>query len=287
VSGGYLPPAVRGTTNNGIVHIADWYATFLGLAKLDPTDKRAAVAVPPVPPIDSIDVWPLVSGATKVSPRAALPLPVGKNCIIQGDWKLITTSTSPDFWQGLTFPNSSSMLHTMDDMSSMDVDMLRDNLMDAATAERLEQLDRDRVGIPPRPVIRLEPCKGAATNQTWSVPKGFPATPEPICNVGGSGLCWNVQGPTGNMILWSRQTTPNALFSIKGSGATSRLWSPALKEGGCVGAAGPGLQLTTYDNCDSAVASNPELVTHGYSYDAEIGPGAPIACEYLPASCLA
>jgi arylsulfatase A-like enzyme len=31
VSGGLLPTAVRGTTNNGIVHIADWYATLAGL----------------------------------------------------------------------------------------------------------------------------------------------------------------------------------------------------------------------------------------------------------------
>ena len=29
VSGGYLPPGVRGTTNNGIVHIADWCDSLL------------------------------------------------------------------------------------------------------------------------------------------------------------------------------------------------------------------------------------------------------------------
>ena len=51
VSGGFLPPAVRGTVNNGIVHIADWYATFLSFSHLDPTDKRAAAAGN-IPPID-------------------------------------------------------------------------------------------------------------------------------------------------------------------------------------------------------------------------------------------
>lgn len=73
------------------------------------------------------------------------------------------------------------------------------------------------------------------------------------------------------MILWSRSTTSNALFSVKGSGTTARLWSPVLKEGGCIGASGPGVELTTYEDCNEAVASNPDLITHGFSYDAEAG----------------
>lgn len=77
---------------------ASWYATFCGLAGLDPTDHRAAAAGD-IPPIDGVDVWPLVSGKTKLSPRAAVPLPIGKNCLVLGDYKLITTGTSPDFWQ--------------------------------------------------------------------------------------------------------------------------------------------------------------------------------------------
>ena len=46
---------------------------------------------------------------------------------------------------GLSFPNSSSKLYEMDDMSSMDIDMLRDDLTDAAAAERLEQEERDQL----------------------------------------------------------------------------------------------------------------------------------------------
>ena len=59
--------------------------------------------MPPIPPIDGLNVWPLVSGASKVSPRAAKPLPIGSNCLVLGDWKLITGKTSPDFWQGPSF----------------------------------------------------------------------------------------------------------------------------------------------------------------------------------------
>ena len=46
---------------------------------------------------------------------------------------------------GLSFPNSSSKLLEMDDIHSMDIDMLRDDLMDAAAAERLEQEERDQL----------------------------------------------------------------------------------------------------------------------------------------------
>lgn len=66
-SGGYLPPAVRGTVNEGIFHIADWYATFAALAGVDPTDEKAAAAG--LPPIDSVNQWPYLSGATTTAPR--------------------------------------------------------------------------------------------------------------------------------------------------------------------------------------------------------------------------
>jgi len=34
ISGGLIPSPLRGTVNNGMIHIADWYATFAGLAPL-------------------------------------------------------------------------------------------------------------------------------------------------------------------------------------------------------------------------------------------------------------
>jgi arylsulfatase A-like enzyme len=157
VSGGYLPAAVKGTTNNGIVHIADWYATFLHLAGIaDPTDKRAAAAIPAVPPIDSINQWMHLSGATKVSPRAATPLPIGKNCIVQGDWKLITTGTSPDFWQGVHFPNTSSATGMAAYRESSPADL-------AAYRESLRYGEE----LPPRPYPMLKPCDAELASQNW------------------------------------------------------------------------------------------------------------------------
>ena len=37
-SGGLIPPALRGTSNAQLMHIADWYATFSTLAGVDPAD---------------------------------------------------------------------------------------------------------------------------------------------------------------------------------------------------------------------------------------------------------
>ena len=42
VSGGFIPPALRGTRNDGIISIADWYSTFCKLAGVDPTDTRGS-----------------------------------------------------------------------------------------------------------------------------------------------------------------------------------------------------------------------------------------------------
>lgn len=38
VAGGLIPPALHGTTNDGLFHVADWYATLTRLAGVDATD---------------------------------------------------------------------------------------------------------------------------------------------------------------------------------------------------------------------------------------------------------
>jgi arylsulfatase B len=72
VGGGFLPASRRGGVETGLVAVEDWYATFCGLAGADPADARAAAAG--LPPIDSLDVWPLLSGAASVSPREEVVL---------------------------------------------------------------------------------------------------------------------------------------------------------------------------------------------------------------------
>ena len=71
-SGGLIPASRRGTKEEGLTAVWDWYATFCGLAGVDPHDERAEKAG--LPPIDSLDLWPLLSGANTTSPRDTIPL---------------------------------------------------------------------------------------------------------------------------------------------------------------------------------------------------------------------
>jgi arylsulfatase I/J len=118
VSGGALPAAVRGTKSEGVMHIADFYATFCALAGVDPTDTRAAAAG--LPPIDSLDMSAMLLGANATSPRTEVAIGSSDgadnagNTIVQGlievptGLKLIIGQTDPAFFQGPTYPNSSS-----------------------------------------------------------------------------------------------------------------------------------------------------------------------------------
>lgn len=83
-----MPEPARGTAVDGMIAIADWYGTLANLAGVDPTDHSAAESG--LPPIDSVDVWPLVIGENTTSPRTEIL--VTETCLIQGDLKLIRGS---------------------------------------------------------------------------------------------------------------------------------------------------------------------------------------------------
>eukprot|EP00401_Gymnodinium_catenatum_P073526 CAMPEP_0117618780 /NCGR_PEP_ID=MMETSP0784-20121206/86278_1 /TAXON_ID=39447 /ORGANISM="" /LENGTH=601 /DNA_ID=CAMNT_0005422651 /DNA_START=49 /DNA_END=1850 /DNA_ORIENTATION=- len=73
VTGGALPAAMRGKTldtRHGLIAAWDWYATFAALAGADPTDRKAKRAG--LPPVESVNVWPLISGEVVTSPRQAI-----------------------------------------------------------------------------------------------------------------------------------------------------------------------------------------------------------------------
>eukprot|EP00054_Salpingoeca_dolichothecata_P026650 m.191866 g.191866 ORF g.191866 m.191866 type:complete len:326 (-) comp25724_c0_seq10:103-1080(-) len=124
VGGGFLPQKMRGTTNNGYIHIADWYATVCFLAGVDPTDQKAKAAG--LPPIDSLNMWPLVSGQNMTSPRTIIPLGtpgshpmvVGDSpevtvrgtagALIVGDYKIIVGTVCNSVWGGLYYPNATT-----------------------------------------------------------------------------------------------------------------------------------------------------------------------------------
>ena len=101
-SGGYLPNNMRGKKSDGYIHIADWYSTFSSLAGIDPTDDRAAKAK--LPPIDSLNVWPLISGQNSTSPRVDIPLT--QNTLISGQYKILTGNVDLAGWTGPVYPNT-------------------------------------------------------------------------------------------------------------------------------------------------------------------------------------
>lgn len=106
VSGG-LVEARKGTKEDGVIHIADWYTTLTSLAGLDKTDVAAAKHG--LPPVDSVDMWPLLSGQVKASPRHELPM--SKDALISGPWKLLRNAQSLAIWQGPLSPNETVSHH--------------------------------------------------------------------------------------------------------------------------------------------------------------------------------
>ena len=105
VSGGFLPATMRGKKTEGYIHLADWYSTFCGLAGVDPTDQLAASAG--LPGIDSLDMWPLISGQTSTSPRTDIPISL--NTLISGDYKILTGTVPMAGWTEEIHPKSNSV----------------------------------------------------------------------------------------------------------------------------------------------------------------------------------
>lgn len=120
-SGGYLPAAVVGTKNDGLMVGADIYSTFCALAGVDPTDDRAAAVS--LPPIDGYNMWPWLSGAATVSPRTEVPVAsdaveanlyqLGHMTVVQAivrndGWKLLIGATGQNIWTGPQYPNTTT-----------------------------------------------------------------------------------------------------------------------------------------------------------------------------------
>jgi arylsulfatase I/J len=121
VSGGLLPAARRGVVETGLISIEDWYATLCALAGVDAFDARAAAAG--LPPIDSLNLWPLLSGANATSPRTEIVLGIptissalsigdpylGVQGLIRADgYKLLIGQTHQNVWTSAHYPNAST-----------------------------------------------------------------------------------------------------------------------------------------------------------------------------------
>ena len=104
VNGGYLPDKVRGQKTEGYIHMADWYTTFCALAGVDPIDKKAAKAK--LPPIDSLNMWPLITGENSTSPR--VDIPISFFTLISGDYKILQGGIEQAGWTGPQYPNTTT-----------------------------------------------------------------------------------------------------------------------------------------------------------------------------------
>ena len=116
VSGGFLPVAMRGTVCNEKVHVADYYATFAHLAGVDPEDPNTVGVHSDgtkyaLPPVESLNLWSLLSGENNTSPRDEVPICIdhplfnGSSALIVGDYKLLLGPQNYGYWQGPAFPN--------------------------------------------------------------------------------------------------------------------------------------------------------------------------------------
>eukprot|EP01084_Bolivina_argentea_P160625 279688_1 len=108
VSGGWngLPSHRRGMTENGMIHISDWYVTFCRMFGVDPFDQKAAKHG--LPPVEGYNVWPLIIGENETSPRILLP--IDNTTLINDNYKLIISEQLIDWacWEGGIYPNASS-----------------------------------------------------------------------------------------------------------------------------------------------------------------------------------
>jgi arylsulfatase A-like enzyme len=109
VAGGFLPKIARGTVTNGIVHIADWFATFCALAGIDPVDHKAKVAN--LPAIDSLNVLDLILAKTEQSPRDSVLL--SPRAFIWGDLKLLVGVQYGADWGGVLYPNVTTLIRNV------------------------------------------------------------------------------------------------------------------------------------------------------------------------------
>jgi hypothetical protein len=122
IQGGFLPVGQRGKSYTaGLAHIIDWYKTFALLAGADPLgDQDTAPA-----PLESLDLWPWLSGQTADSPRNEIiydhrmnttdkrwntsGLPgYASGALRVGDWKLLVGAQKQASWFGHFTPNASA-----------------------------------------------------------------------------------------------------------------------------------------------------------------------------------
>jgi arylsulfatase I/J len=110
VGGGFLDPnnakgghrRPLGGKLIGMIHGTDWYATFAALGGVSSADPRAEAAG--LPPPDSLNLWPYLSGAVETSPRTSFQ--VDEQCLVNSPYKLLLGHQKGACWSGPHVPNA-------------------------------------------------------------------------------------------------------------------------------------------------------------------------------------
>jgi arylsulfatase A-like enzyme len=103
ITGGALPASKRGVVKQGYVHVTDWYHTFAHVAGITLSNEQQQK-------IDSIDMWPWLSGGASDSPRTMMVLGLKTNrkgatdALVNGKYKLIRGALLCDGWSGNDYP---------------------------------------------------------------------------------------------------------------------------------------------------------------------------------------
>ena len=111
-----LPAAVRGTVLDATISVADWWATLVTLAGLEPVDSgfqpSSGLALPE--PwgcvehgkcsfeVDGLDMWPLITGKNRTAPRYAQSL--------AGTWAHSVLEAGPIFAAGRAFQRCQAII---------------------------------------------------------------------------------------------------------------------------------------------------------------------------------
>jgi arylsulfatase A-like enzyme len=144
VSGGYLPANRRGIKIMEPIHIADWYRTLAALAGNEHVDDELA-RLSGLPPLDSINMAPLLLGNVTTSPRVEIPL--SPEALIVGDFKLIWKERVEwAGWSGPQYPHANSTRADIQDKTLNCKDgCLFDVVRDPGECRDLAQHDKIRL----------------------------------------------------------------------------------------------------------------------------------------------